>query len=141
MIRPISIVWFERCYLGCVVLGVINTAVAWNTTVAKMAENPATAQFGPSFVPNMLIGGVVLSVLVSLLLWYFTARKGSVVTKWIITVLFVLGILGLVMGLVQHSLPPGPTAVLTIVAWVLDAIAVWQLFRPDTRAWFGENRA
>jgi hypothetical protein len=141
MERPISIVWFERCYLGCVVVGVINTIVSWNATLAKIAETPATAQFGPSFMPDMMIGVGVLSVLISLLLWSFTARKGSVVTKWIITVLFVLGILGLLMSIVQGTLPQGLPAILAIVAWVLDAIAVFQLFRPDTKVWFGEAQA
>lgn len=138
MERPVSIVWFERLYLGGVVVGVINAALSWNVALARLAANPAPAQLGPSFGSTMLAGGIVLGVLISLLLWYFTARKGSVVTKWIITAFFVLGLLSLFWAAVQGTVPHGVGGVLTIVAWVLDAIAVWHLFRPDTKVWFGE---
>jgi hypothetical protein len=141
MERPISIVWFERCYLGSVVVGLINSMLSWDATVAKMSESPAAAQLGPSFMANMLIGGMLFGVLISLLLWYFTARKGSVVTKWIITVFFALGLLGLVMGAMRGSVPHGLVGVVVVVTWVLSAIAVWQLFKPDTKLWFGEARA
>ena len=141
MERPISIIWFERCYLGGVAVGLLNTAVSWNSTMAKLAENPMSAQMGSGFGANMLIGGSVLGLLISALLWYFTARKGSVVTKWIITVFFVLGVLGLLLTAVQGTIPQGISGVLAVVALVLDGIAVVQLFKPDTKVWFGETRA
>jgi len=38
-------------------------------------------------------------------------------------------------------LQPGLSGALGIVGLVLNGIAVWQLFRPDARAWFGESAA
>jgi small-conductance mechanosensitive channel len=145
MERPVSIVWFERCYLGAVAIGVINFALQWNVMMAKisesMADNPAAAQLGPSFASNMAIGSTALSVVISALLWFFTARKGSVVTKWIVTVFFALSLLGFLWNASRGMMPQGIGAVLTVVAVVLNGIAVWQLFKPDTKVWFGEARA
>ena len=141
MERPVSIVWFERCYLGCVAVGVLNTALSWNMVTAKMAENPQTAALGTSFVPMALGFGLVLGLLVSALLWFFTARKGAVVTKWIITVLFALNLVTALFGASQGSFASGISGILAIVALVLNGLAVWQLFRPDTKAWFGETAA
>lgn len=141
MERPGSIVLFERCYLGGVAVGLLNTAVSWNTTLVRLAEDPAAAQMGASFAKGTLVGGVLLGIVISLLLWYFTARAGSVVTKWIITVFFVLGILGLIWSGVRGTTPQGLSGVLVVVAWVLNAIAVWQLFKTDSRRWFGEETA
>lgn len=141
MERPLSIVWFERCYLGCVAVGVLNTALSWNTVIAKASENPQAAQLGESFIPTVLTVGLVLGLLVSTLLWYFTARKGAAATKWIITVLFALNLLFTVLGAARGTFPEGPLAVLAIVTFVLNGLAVWSLFRPDTKVWFGEAAA
>jgi len=141
MERPQSIVWFERCYLACVAVGVLNTALLWDTVIAQMAENPQTAELGPSFVPTILTVGLVLGLIVSALLWYFTARKGAVVTKWIITVLFAFNLVTTLFSASQGTLPEGVSGVLGIVALVLNGLAVWNLFRPDTKLWFGETAA
>lgn len=141
MERPRSIVLFERCYLGGLVVGLVNTGVSWNATLTRLTEDPAAAQLGTSFGQSMIIGGTVLGIGISLLLWYFTARQHSVVTKWIITVFFALGVLGLLLGAVRGTMPQGVSGILVVIAWVLDAIAVWLLFKTDSKLWFGEETA
>lgn len=141
MERPNAIVLFERCYLGGLAVGLVNTALSWNATLARLSENPAAAQLGASFGQGMLVGGTLLGIAISLLLWYFTARQGSVVTKWIVTVFFALGLLALVMGAVRGTMPQGVSGILGVIAWVLNAIAVWQLFKPESKRWFGEDAA
>ena len=138
MQRPLSIVWFERCYLGSVAVGLLNTALSWNRIIATTSENPQVAELGPSFVPTVLAFGLVIGLITSALLWYFTARKGAAATKWIITVLFALNLLFTLLGVARGTSPQGLFAVVAIVALVLNGVAVWNLFRPDTKVWFGE---
>ena len=141
MERPASIVLFERCYLGGVVVGLVNTAMSWNATVTRLSEDPAAAQMGASVGMGALIGGTVVGILISLFRWYFTARAQSVVTKWFITVFFVLGALGLIWSVVRGTSPQGLSGVLAVIGWVLDGIAVWLLFKADSKIWFGESVA
>jgi hypothetical protein len=136
MERPESIVWFERCYLGAVALGLINFALSWNVVIAKSAANPGLERLGPSFLPTMMIGIMAITLCINLLLWYFAARKGAVVAKWIIVIFFGISVLSLGLSVPKGNLPAGLSGVLTIVAFVLHAIAVWQLFKPDADAWF-----
>ncbi len=136
MERPISILWFERCYLGATAVGLVNTALSWNTSLQRLAENPAAAQFGASFASSMLLFGTAIAIVIALTLWYFTARKRAVVTKWLITAFFGLSVLGVVTSLRTGTTQPGIGGVLMIVAFVLNAIAVWQLFRADSNRWF-----
>lgn len=138
MERPVSIVWFERCYLGATAVGLVNTALSWNTSLQRMAESPGAAQFGPSFAGNILLLGTAVAIVIALVLWYFTARRRSVVTKWIITAFFGFAVLGVVTSLRMGTTQPGIGGVLMIVAFVLNALAVWQLFRPDANLWFDE---
>ena len=139
MLRPQSIVIFERCYLGAWIVGLLNTLANWNATLATVNANPASAQLGPSFAVTMLIGGLAIGAAVTLLLWYFVARRGSAIAKWVVTVFFALGLVFFLLGLARTGLGGGLTAVIGVVQIVLQGIAVAMLFRPDTKAWFGET--
>ena len=141
MARPASIVTFERCYLGAWIVGLINTALNWNVTMAMMDANPAVAQMGPSFGAAVLVGGLLLGALITLLLWHFVARRGSQVAKWIVVVLFAIGLVSFLYGLVAGRTSFGLVALLGVVTLALQGVAVAMLFRPDTPAWFGETPA
>ena len=135
MQRPISIVNFERCYLGAWLLGLISTVLNWNTMEQMTATRQAEAQFGTWYMPAVTAIGLIIS----LILWYFIARRGSAIAKWILVVLFAFGVIGFVMGLAMHTMPAGLLGIVSVVSFVLQAIAVWLLFRPDTKPWFGEK--
>lgn len=141
MERPVSIVWFERCYLALIVLGLVNFAIQWPTMMASLADNPGVQQLGPSFGPTVAIITIAITTGISLLLWYFAARKAAVVAKWIIAIFFVIALLGWVANILMHKFPTGIAGVLAVVGLVLQAIAVWNLFRPDAEAWFNGKAA
>ncbi len=132
MERPQSIVWFERCYLAALLLGAINTALQWQTIQERIAANPASAVVGSWFMPATL----AISWGITLLLWYFTARRASNVTRWIIAVFFAIGVLSVIGTLVTGQYPPGLAGIVGTVAFGLQAVAVWMLFRPDAKPWF-----
>ena len=137
MTRPPSIVNFERCYLGALVVATVNSALNWQRMMAIPAVQQAQVTIGAWYVPVTTALGYVIP----LVLWYFAARRASVVAKWMVAVLFGLGVLGLIAGLALGTMSPGLGGVLSVVAFVLNAVAVWLLFRPDARAWFGETNA
>lgn len=141
MLRPISIIQFERCYLGSLVLGFLTLAFSWNAQMAMLQRNPATAQMAGGVLYGSLLTGLVLGAVVTLVLWYFAARRASVVAKWIIVVFFAIGLLSLLNTLSKGMVPPGLGGVLTITNVVLQAVAVYLLFRPDAKAWFDGRRS
>ncbi|WP_375396266.1 hypothetical protein [uncultured Sphingomonas sp.] len=139
MARPASIILFERFYLGCWLVGLAVVAIAWNDQVAALAANPQVAALGMGAIQGMLIGGIALSSLVTLLLWYFAARRQAVVAKWIIVVLYGFGLIGLPAIFLQ--LARGDlNGLLNIVVYALHTAAIVMLFRRDARHWFGETR-
>ena len=89
--RPISIVNFERCYLGAIVVGLVNSFIS----IPVMMRTPKVAQAAATFGPGFLYGSILFGIVVTLLLWYFAARRASVVAKWIIVVFFAFGVLGI----------------------------------------------
>ena len=140
MLRPVSIVQFERCYLGSIALGFVTLALTWTAQMAMLSRNPATAQLSGGLLYSSLLTGIVLGALVALVLWYFAARRASVVAKWIIVVFFAIGVLSLLNSLSKGMVPSGLGGVLTVANIVLQAVAVYLLFRPDAKAWFAGRR-
>jgi hypothetical protein len=133
MERPRSIMMFERCYLAAFAISVISTAFLWADIQARVA--PQLAMLGAWFLPVMTAIGFAIP----LLLWYFIARRGSVVAKWIATVLVAFAVAGVVFTLLSGTFPEGLAALLAVVRLVLQIASIWFIFRPDTRAWFGEK--
>lgn len=133
--RPPSIVRFEQCYLASFAVGLIGWGTTWQSTAARLAADPRTAVFG-WILPLALL----LSVTISLGLWFLVARRGSVIAKWIVTVLTVLAVLRFLFNLsaaVDGAVSAGAMA-LSVVALLLSVAATICLFRANARWWFGE---
>lgn len=134
--RPQSIIRFEQAYLASIAVWGLNTALGWEKQVRAIEAGFAQA---PEMLPlgkPMLIGFTLFGLCLSLLLWYFTARKASEVTKWIIVAFFGLSAVGLPFTLSGFATTGLLPVVLNVVTFALTAVAVWMLFRPDAAAWF-----
>lgn len=132
--RPQSIVNFERFYLGAAAVGVVNSIISWSANRAALDAIPdAAAIGGTTLIFTMLFGLAITAAL-----WYFIARKGSSIAKWIAVVFFAFGLIGLLMTLVGGKFPSGIGGILSAVAIILQLVSITYLFRPDTRPWFGE---
>ena len=117
MKRPTPIVWFERYYLGAVVLKVVVSIINWDIVDA---------------------GGVEIGIIVSLLLWFGVMYRHSAAAKWILIVLFLVYALWTLLQMSRGAY--GLVAILvTLAAMVLNALAVWQLLVDDAQAWFDKT--
>jgi hypothetical protein len=134
MERPQSIITFERCYLGGVALGLANNALNWSNMQEQMAATPNSQLLPDWFLPATIGVGLVIT----LLLWYFVARRASTVAKWILVVFFAIGLLGLpgIIAGVSSGLIAPLMAIVGLITMALNATAVWMLFRPDAKLWF-----
>ena len=129
--RPPSIIDFERAYLASLALGIVNTAIHWQT-VERSFEDPALQTLGAG--PGIVVGILAFSIAISLLLWFFIARRASTVAKWIYVVFIAFGVIGIISSLT--TLPFGTQLILNVVAQLLQFFAAWLLFKPDAKAWF-----
>lgn len=136
MQRPSSIVRFEQFYLTSLACSLVGWLIDWPLMQARLAANAQTAPFG-----WMLSVMLVLSIGVSLLLWFLTARRASVVAKWIVVVFAGLSAIRLLLNL--PAVLNGAITVTSLVAALattgLNVAAATMLFREDARAWFGED--
>ena len=135
MERPQSIIWFERCYLGAVAVGLVNTATNWSRVQEQIEATPNS-----ELLPSWFFGATLaLGLAISLTLWYFVARRGSVVAKWIVTVLFAVALLSVLRTAASGIVPP-TLNVFAVVGLVLQAVGVFMLFRSDAKPWFGDSK-
>ena len=136
MQRPASIVIFERLYLASLALSLIGWAVDWPQMQARLAANPQTAPFG-----WMLFVMLGLNVATTLLLWFFTARRASVVAKWIVVVFAGLSALRFLFNLpaMLGGAIGATSLIVSVLTMVLVIAAAAMLFRLDAREWFGDG--
>ena len=142
LMRPASIVDFERFYLVAILLGLVNDYLDGSAIVERV-EFVSAGQLGQGFAATTIVVGLALQ----LLLWYFVARRCRVVAKWIFVVLIASELLfyiwGVADGALLYGLQSGITSPLSfvvgLVGLLLKVAAVWMLFRPDARIWFGEE--
>ena len=134
MIRPASIVRYERLYVASFVLGLVASAMTWAQRTAMFAANPVLAQT-PWMLPAMQAFGIAIAVLV----WYFTVRAPSIVAKWVVVVFAAFSVIGIVLSLgalATGSAILGTATVLALIANALYVAATVHLFLPASKAWF-----
>lgn len=135
MIRPTSIVRYERLYLASFVLGSIVAAMGWAQRTAMVAANPMLSRIS-WILPTFQLAGIVIT----LCLWYFTARVPSIAAKWIVVVIAALSMVEIVRilgALATGSTVIAAASILSVLADTLYVAAAILLFKPDAKLWFG----
>lgn len=130
--RPNSIVMFDRFYLASLVLGAVNFFVGYDSTIAQLEADPASAELGMAG-GGFLWGTFAFGMAISLLLWFLISRKANNIARWILVVLAVIGVIGLPFSLGQL---PMLQLVGSLVITAINLLAVYFLFRPDAKPWF-----
>ncbi|MDJ0978544.1 MAG: hypothetical protein QNI87_08400 [Erythrobacter sp.] len=130
--QPQSIVNFSRIYLGSLALGIGNFIASYDSVMAELQADPVVAEMGFASL-GFVLGTAAIGWGISLLIWFFIARRASKIAKWILVALTALG-----LAMLPSSLATMPTVslVVTLVITAMQLVAIYFLFRPDARAWF-----
>jgi hypothetical protein len=126
--RPKSIQNFARLMVLSILIGLVNTALTWDDSMAEAAS----AGLGSGFVIGVQLG----TLAVILLLLWFIVQKGSNVARWIYTVLCALGLIMSVPALLQAGGQDPLQVIMLVTQSAITILSVWLLFRPDSNAWF-----
>lgn len=133
--RPQSIRKFDLFYLASIALGAVGFFIGFDALVAQVDTELAAT--GQDFGSIVVWGSFIVGMAISLLLWFFVSRKGSSLAKWLLILLFILGLRGLV-GIFAG--PLGLLDAINLAVIVLGAAAIFYLFQPDARDWFEKGR-
>jgi hypothetical protein len=122
---PRSICVFEKLMLGSLLIGVVISAMTYNEVVSQAGALVVT-----------IIEIFVLSLMFLLVL--FVSRKRSNIAKWILIIVWLLGLVIYIPAL-AHFLTMGTVGVLFVAQPVMQAGALYMLFRSDSKSWFESN--
>lgn len=132
MIRPASILLFEKVFFACMALSVLGIAFGWSEMVATAAaQSPGIADA----VPMVMIVAVVIGVAVPVLLWFFIARRASNIAKWTYVVLTAIGVLMYLSSLANPAVAKSLMTIFGGITTVLQVWSAWLLFKPDAATW------
>ena len=132
--RPQSIQMFEKLYLVSLIIGVLNFVVFFGDSMALLESELGGDTSGLG--SGVMIGSFVVGMVISLTLWYFIARKGSNIAKWIFVVLTIWGLVGIPTALTMMD---SPQMIVTLAITAMQLVALFFLFRPDAKAWFSKE--
>ena len=127
--RPVSIEYFERLSFLAMMVGIVFTALSWDSGLAERLE------VGPMFLPLVL--ALCYALLATLIL--LISRKASLIAQIVFLLLFAAGLV-LAIPALPTLLEGGEIALLQIVQIALQAVAIYFLFTPEARAWFRTKR-
>ena len=137
MIRPRSILAFERLFLLSLVLWVAQQALTWPVRVAQFEAQPAGR--GNGWVLAVFL---IAMALANVGIWFLAARRASVAGKWLAGAAAAISGVLLVVEVIALVRPGGGAMsfkLLALVTSVLTIAAAVPLFGEDARDWFGEN--
>ncbi|QTD57118.1 hypothetical protein [Parasphingorhabdus cellanae] len=127
--RPNSIIRFEQLFLGALALNVLNIILNWDTWSMVMDQGDGSDGMN-AFATYTII---IFPFLINLWLWFKIARKASNIGKWLLIVMFLIGVIWS-LATIDNYRTLGLTILFTILA--LKAAAIYMLFRRDAKQWF-----
>ena len=136
--RHDSIRKFDMLWLGALALGVVQFVLSYGALKTEIETQMADSGMSAGAGDAALIGGFVFGMVISLALWFLVSRLRLEFVKWILILLFAWGLINLPAAFAAGFALMG---VLSIVAVVMQAAALYFLFRPDAKAWFAAKGA
>ncbi|MCW3848514.1 hypothetical protein OF829_14830 [Sphingomonas sp. LB-2] len=136
--KPSSIVQFERLFLGSLAVRALSDAIAFGATLQATKANALTATYGVGAV----LATFAIVYLAMAALWYFAARRGSAVAKWLIAAWFVTGACFTAYGVFLLLTGRMSLGLVTVLSWAAFGLLGWAtsyLFKPDADAWFAKK--
>lgn len=131
--QPSSIRKFTLFYFASFLVTLVASAASFEELLAT-----AEAQAGARMGFGVLVASTLVWAVILLLLWYFVARRGSSIAKWVFLLFFLFNVVTS-FGIFAGGLTIVEGAALLSV--VLQAAAAFYLFQPDAKAWFAGERA
>lgn len=110
---------------------------AWSDTSAKLAASPEFAATG--FGTGFLLASFAVGMIINLIIWHFISARASKIAKWILTAFFAVGLISMLTNLNNPLGPQGISLGVALVITMIQAAAIYMLFRPDSLAWFNRK--
>lgn len=121
---PKHIGLFEKLSLGSLLIGVV-VATATYKQMSLVAD-----PFFIALIQIIVLGSTLLLILL-------ISRKRSKVAKWILVMLWALGLVRYIPQL-ANFLDQGYVGILSICQLVMQAVGIYLLFTPESKKWFSE---
>jgi len=136
-VRPRSILLAELCFVAMIGANIFRWLYSWPQLSPLLT--------GTSPLAEELRSQIILfaaSNLIYGLLFYFVVRRASRVAKWLAVALFAFNVVTLAVKVAIGEFDLSSTRPLALVSMVFYGIAIWLLFRPDSKLWFeGRGRS
>jgi uncharacterized membrane protein YqjE len=127
---PSNVAWFERLMIGSILIGLVGVFLVW--------QRQGTVELTEIAIAGALI--VVNFGLMLLLIWLIARRRIGWI-RYVLAVLFVLGLYGALRTLPEELRSTPLDSGLNLVQLVLQGAALVLVFARNARPWFAKAKA
>ena len=126
---PKSVVWYERIAYTCVALGASTLLLTWSQTAYYLNKNP------------ILYPLAIIFVFAAQIFWiWLVARKRQNWARWVSAGALVVGVPELISQFDERYRLDHIATIAYYSTFLLLALAVAMLFRPDAMEWFQNQK-
>jgi uncharacterized membrane protein len=132
--RPRSIILFERVFLGSAILAALNVFLNYGSL------REYSLRHGGAAASALL--GMTIELVIALVFWFLIARRASNGAKWVLIALTAVGIPLSISDILSGKFNELSLlyVAISVVAFLLNIVAIWLLFRADSKDWFKFRR-
>lgn len=135
--KPAVVKGFDALYLGAVGISALDTMLRYDQLKAQM-ETQLAASGAQQFGDTALIGGLVMSFVIALALWFLVSVLRVEFVKWVIAGFAIWGAVAFLRAAAADGFDTAMLVGLAVV--VLNLLAAALLFAPAAKAWFRAGR-
>lgn len=131
--NPVSVRWFSMTFVAATIAGLASNMIFYGERRKMfLPDEKAARAFGASF----LFWTILFSIILPFLLWVFVMYRKSRAAYWLLAALTAYTLIVAPFPLFEIGLSMGRAwPVLGALSWMLQAVALYFLFRPSTRRW------
>ena len=130
--RPKTIVYFERIILGLLLLGALESYLAWDRALARSSSLDHNSALAVNLIIQIFV--FVLSATLILLV----SRRRSKIAMWVLIAWFAL-YLALFVSDIIRGVQLETHDIITLAALIGQVVSYGLLFTPSARRWMGRE--
>ena len=130
--KPDSVKKFDLFFLASIAIAVVSALMNWDQSLAGAQE--ALSQSGmEGQAETFLIIGLAFGIGLGLLLWAMASPLRLGFARWLLLLFVAYRAVSIPLALTSGM---GSLSITGLVTVLLEAIALWFLFRPDAKQWY-----
>lgn len=136
--KPASIKKFDILYLGSFAIGLVGSALMFQSAL-EQTNADLIAAGNPPVSGGTLMVMMASGLVVGLILWFLVSRKRIEFVKWLIALIVGASVVSMIISVTNNGI--SLAGIHGFITLPMQIAAVFFLFQPETTEWFAAKHS